>query len=84
MDANFRKIEQITPRGLYLINFSYQASNNKVSLTGWAENRDKLLRFEKLLKETPYFGEVEAPLSNLIKQTDINFSFIIKVGPYVK
>ncbi len=78
------RLSKITPRGLYLINFSYQASNNKVSLTGWAENRDKLLRFEKLLKETPYFGEVEAPLSNLIKQTDINFSFIIKVGPYVK
>jgi len=72
------KISEITPSGIYLIDFSYRASNDQINIVGWARNRDKLLTFENSLKQTPYFKEIESPLSNLIKQTDINFSFILK------
>ncbi len=72
------RLSKITPSGVYLINFSYRASSEEINITGWANNRDKLLVFENLLKESPYFEDLNAPLSNLIKQTDINFSFTAK------
>jgi len=72
------KLSKITPQGIYLNNFSYLSINNKINLIGFAENRDRLLAFENSLKEIPYFKEVSAPLSNLIKQTNINFNFTLK------
>jgi len=72
------ELSKIIPSGIYLINFSYLVSTDQINLNGWAENRDKLLVFENFLKKSSYFEEVEAPLTNLIKQTDINFSFILK------
>jgi Tfp pilus assembly protein PilN len=72
------KLSKSTPQGVYLINFSYQASNNQIKISGWAKNRDRLLAFENSLKEVSYFEEVQSPLSNLIKQADINFSFTLK------
>ena len=72
------KLSEITLQGIYLTNFSYLSTDNKINLTGFAEDRDSLLVFEDSLEEIPYFKEVIAPLSNLIKQTDINFNFTIK------
>ncbi len=72
------KISEITPQGIYLTNFSYLSTDNKINLVGLAENRDSLLAFEGYLEEIPHFKEVIAPLSNLIKQTDINFNFTLK------
>lgn len=71
------QLAKITPSGIYLTNFSYQISNRQINLGGWADNRDKLLVFQKLLEQTPSFIKVDAPLSNLIKQNDIEFSFIL-------
>jgi len=72
------ELSRINPNGLYLINFSYRSSSEQIDITGWAKDRDGLLKFEEMLKESSYFQEVESPLSNLIKQTDINFSFTVK------
>ncbi len=71
-------LSKVTPDGVYLINFSYRASNDQINITGWARNRDKLLSFENSLKDSMYFEDVDSPLSNLIKQSDINFSFTTK------
>ena len=72
------KLSKITPDGIYLTSFSYLSIDDKVNIVGWAENRDKLLSFKDSLEEIPYFKDVYAPLSNLIKQTDINFNFTLK------
>jgi len=71
-------LSKIIPSGIYLINFSYRTSAGQIDLNGWASNRDKLLAFENSLKESSYFKDLESPLTNLIKQTDINFSFTLK------
>jgi len=65
----------ITPQGIYLENFSYQNMSDQVRISGWANTRSRLVKFDTLLRTNPYFTEVESPLTNLIKQTDINFSF---------
>jgi len=69
------ELSEITLNGIYLDNFAYQASLNRINITGLANTRDTLLFFQEQLEDSPYFIEIEAPLSNLIKQTNIDFSF---------
>jgi Tfp pilus assembly protein PilN len=69
------EIAKIVPQGIYLNNFSYQASTHQVNLNGHAGQREQLLLFQKALEENPCLIELEAPLSNLLKQKDIDFSF---------
>ena len=72
------EMSKITPKEIYLINFSYNKSKNTISLIGWAEERKDILFMEKLLEESPFFEQVNSPLSNLLKQKEINFSFSFK------
>ncbi len=75
------KMTEIIPSGIYLTNFFYQKTDNQITLNGWADWRENLLYFQELLEKNSFFEEVEAPLSNLIKQSDINFSFTLKLVP---
>lgn len=72
------EISKITPKRIYLTNFSYNQSKNTIILIGWAEERKDVLFMEKLLKESPFFDQVNSPLSNLLKQNNIDFSFNFK------
>jgi len=72
------EMTKIVPSGIYLTNFFYQSNNNQITLIGWANQRENLLHFQKSLKESSSFKEVKAPLANLIKQKDIDFSFTLK------
>ena len=72
------ELAKIIPSGVYLTNFSYRLFDNKINLSGWAENRDKLINLKNSLEESVFFVNLDSPLSNLIKQTDINFSFTLE------
>jgi len=73
----FEEFSRIVPSGIYLNNFSYRLSDNRIILSGRANKREQLLDLQKRLEESSSFNKVEAPLSNLIKQTGINFSFTL-------
>jgi len=45
-----------------------------VTLNGWANQRENLLYLQKLLEENSFFKEVKVPLSNLIKEKNIDFN----------
>jgi len=72
------ELSKITPVGVYLTNFSYQISLDKISLRGSADTRENFLSFQDKLGESTCFSEIEAPLSNLIKQNDVDFVFNFK------
>lgn len=72
------EISELIPGKLYLKTFIYQPNTNQISLSGQANTRDDLIRFENSLKQSPYFTEIKSPLSNLLKQTNIDFSFTLK------
>jgi len=69
------ELAQIVPNGIYLNSFSSQTDTNRINISGWANKRDTLLLFQESLEKSPYFVEIKSPLSNLIKQEDIDFSF---------
>jgi len=54
---------------------------NSVSLQGTAPTRQVLLDFEKKLRESGRFQEVSIPLSNIIRETNINFTLQGKLNP---
>jgi len=67
----FNKISDILPSQMYLTNFSYQKETNLVSLSGFSPTQEILLNFKKNLNKE--FSEVNFPLQNWIKSTDIDF-----------
>ena len=72
------ELSKITPSGVYLTNFYSQIFAEKTSLKGSADTREKFLYFQDKLGQSPCFSEIEAPLSNLIKQNDVDFIFNFK------
>ncbi|MBI2582739.1 PilN domain-containing protein [Candidatus Azambacteria bacterium] len=66
------------PPGARLTTLTANASG-EVKLTGQADRRETVLEFERSLKSDPAYASVEAPLANVLKPTDILFSFTLKV-----
>lgn len=71
-------LAKIVPRGVVLTGVSYSPSNKRISLNGLAESRENVLLFQEALEKNKSCAEVEAPLSNLLKQKEINFTFTFK------
>lgn len=52
-----------------------------VVLSGRAEKRSDLLAFEKMLRESERFQEITFPLSNIVREIDIQFTMQGKLKP---
>jgi hypothetical protein len=53
--------------------------NGKILIQGASDNRQSLLSFIDSLKKKKEFKKVESPVSNLIKEKDIEFRLIIEL-----
>ncbi|MFA6524564.1 MAG: hypothetical protein WC264_03335 [Candidatus Paceibacterota bacterium] len=56
--------------------FSYESNpikSKKINIRGIAPNRERLLLFRQTLEDNPAFSEVDLPISNFIKGTNIEF-----------
>lgn len=76
-------IETITKkqsRDVTLNSISLQTDTNKISLRGTAKTRESFLRFKNDLEKTPYFTDINSPLTNIINPVDISFNmeFVLK------
>lgn len=69
------ELSEITPARVSLVKMAYQKATGRLLIAGRAASRDDLLAFEGALKRSSYFTAVDAPLTNLIKQYDVEFSF---------
>lgn len=54
---------------------------NQVIISGYAPQRNHLLLLKETLGKSPFFEKINNPLSNLTKQTEINFSFRFNIKP---
>ena len=60
-------------KGITLFNLQ-TGKNGQIRVSGKAEARHDLLEFEKKLRESGRFQEISFPFSNIIRETDINFT----------
>ena len=65
--------------GIHVSDFLYNKVQKKdgiekvITIQGTSDTRDELLKFKDLLVGIKYFKEVNLPLSNLTKETDVYF-----------
>lgn len=65
------------PKAIVLNQFNYDNKEGKhlIEVNGFALTRDKVLELQGTLQNTPFYHNLIAPLSNLLKQNDIYFAF---------
>jgi Tfp pilus assembly protein PilN len=68
-----QKLSELVNPGIVFRSVNFVGS--KVSLSGQASTREVLLSLKSALESSPYFQNINAPLSNFLKQNNIGFSF---------
>lgn len=70
----------ITPDNVRLVLLETdKKEENKIKIGGNAKTRDDVLLFQKILEQEKQFIEIESPLSNFVKQKDVDFYFSFKI-----
>jgi len=57
---------------------------NKITIAGHAQAREQVINLKNSLTDSPLFTDVASPLDNLVKQTDINFSFSATIKSFTQ
>ncbi len=73
-----KKILDSRTSGISITNFSYSkkiGDKVDINISGIALSRETLISFEKNLEKDPSFVNINFPISNLAKDTNINFTF---------
>lgn len=73
-------LAEIIPAGVRLDTLSLN-EQNEVSLNGFAQRRELVVSLKDALEKSELFSDIESPLSNLVKETDINFYFKFRLQP---
>lgn len=71
------KLSELTPNGVTISKFS--ADQKGFSLSGTADVRDNFLLLQKNLNDSAIFKDIESPLENYIKETELVFSLKGKI-----
>lgn len=66
--------------GVQLSNVTLKKSGEAI-LTGTAQKRSDLLRFEKNLRDSGKFQDLSSPFSNIVREANINFTLQGKLKP---
>ena len=68
-----RLVGGAVPGGANLRNITFQSE--MMTISGHADERAQVLELEDMLKQEPIFKDLDSPLSNIVKERDINFTF---------
>ncbi|MBI2122465.1 MAG: hypothetical protein HYT98_05130 [Candidatus Sungbacteria bacterium] len=74
------KFFENTGSGITLISLTVKKQGD-VAITGIATTRRNLLRFEKTLRDASMFQDISFPISNIVRETNINFTMQGKLKP---
>jgi hypothetical protein len=69
--------------GILINEINYTKDPNKgnlVNIRGQASSRERLLTFKNSLAQDPNFKNVDLPISNFIKSTDIEFNLVLIIS----
>lgn len=76
-------LAQVLSPGMYLTSFDYDPAatqNPRISVTGFAKDRETLFIFRENLQKHPLFSELVFPASNWVQPADIRFSLQTNVN----
>lgn len=65
----------------YLKTFSIDRRTNAIKIEGFSSTRDQVIKIQDNLKNDSSFSDINAPYSNFLKQTNIDFTFDFKLKP---
>ena len=68
-----RVLGRMAPEGVVFRTITFRGEN--IGIQGHAEGRAGVLALKKNLEEEPLFTNIFSPLSNIVKERDINFTF---------
>lgn len=74
------------PAGVNIRNFIFEAENQaknqpaRISISGWAGNRPALINFIKTNESNRFFSRVGSPISNLLKEQNIDYSLVLELN----
>lgn len=78
------QILKLRPSAVSIRTISYDSASKtnpeRISVKGRAQTRSELLRFQKNLESSGLFKKVHSPISNLLQETDLEFSLILDLG----
>ncbi|KKS83253.1 MAG: hypothetical protein UV60_C0046G0002 [Parcubacteria group bacterium GW2011_GWA2_43_11] len=72
------------PSGITITGFSYKRYDSVLALQGIASTRDLVVPFARALEANQYFEKAPVPISNLAKNTNLDFSLSIVLAEQVK
>lgn len=72
-----RVIGAVMPQGAKVKSITYQSGNLVIS--GHADERPQVLKLKENLEKEKVFKNINSPLSNIIKERDINFNFSFSI-----
>lgn len=72
-------LAKITGSNIQLTSLVLSKDNKNIEIKGWAKNRSELLSFQENMEKLEFISKLNAPLSNLLKQENIDFIFIAEL-----
>ncbi|MBU3925928.1 hypothetical protein KJ763_02035 [Patescibacteria group bacterium] len=74
--------------GIIIKSFSFSnavgGSGREARISGKSKTRTELMNFIENIKKDNFFAEVNSPLSNFLKEENMDFNFSIKIANYEK
>ena len=78
------QVLKLRPRAVSVRTVSYESASKtnpeRISVKGRAQTRSELLRFQKNLESSGLFKKVHSPISNLLREIDLEFSLVLDLG----
>lgn len=71
---------RLIPEGNQIHKIYFDKDSQKLTVQGLAATRDNFLELENNLKESDLATEIKSPISNLLYQSEINFSLEAKLN----
>jgi hypothetical protein len=68
-----------TPSGIHISHVEFDADTLAFNFSGQAARRSDILDFQKYLKSIPYISDVVSPLSNITKESNIDFTLKVLI-----
>lgn len=69
-----RDLDSAAPGSIRFHSLNMSLANHKLTLNGFASNRDDLIAFQQALTALPILSGVNSPITNLLKRENIEFS----------